>query len=530
MILTRFNFRQPDYVKVFKFRTKLLAKIKSSKVNTKLAKDYYKNNIAEFISTFGMTYEPRNPERGLPSIIPFILFEKQSEWVNWIIHNWKNQLPGITEKTRDMGMSWLSISLAVSLCLFNDGLVIGFGSRKAEYVDKRGDMKALFPKMRFFIENLPKVFTKGIKLTRDATYMIINFPNGSQIIGESGDNIGRGARASIYFVDEAAFLERPFLVDASLSATTNCRQDISTPNGNANSFAIRRKSGKIKVFTFHWRNDPRKDEAWYLKMKYELDPVTVAQEIDIDYAASVEGVIIPSLWVQAAVDAHIKLGIEPSGIRKGAWDVADEGKDSNAFCGRHGILINHISEWSGVNGDILQSAHKVFNLCDEYEIKTFIYDADGLGAAAKGDSRQINANRPGNPIKVISFRGSAEVQDPTGELIKGRTNKDLFANAKAQAWWMLRIKFQNTYRALNEGLKVNPEDIISISSKLPLLVKLTSELSQPTFEVNNNGKILVNKKPDGTKSPNLADAVMMAFALVQNNMKVNPAVRSRLMR
>ena len=210
MILTRFNFRQPDYVKVFKFRTKLLAKIKSSKVNTKLAKDYYKNNIAEFISTFGMTYEPRNPERGLPSIIPFILFEKQSEWVNWIIHNWKNQLPGITEKTRDMGMSWLSISLAVSLCLFNDGLVIGFGSRKAEYVDKRGDMKALFPKMRFFIENLPKVFTKGIKLTRDATYMIINFPNGSQIIGESGDNIGRGARASIYFVDEAAFLERPF--------------------------------------------------------------------------------------------------------------------------------------------------------------------------------------------------------------------------------------------------------------------------------------------------------------------------------
>jgi hypothetical protein len=33
----------------------------------------------------------------------------------------------------------------------------------------------------------------------------------------------------------------------------------------------------------------------------------LAQEVDIDYAASVEGVLIPSAWVQAAVDAHIKL-------------------------------------------------------------------------------------------------------------------------------------------------------------------------------------------------------------------------------
>ncbi|MDP1260138.1 TerL protein, partial [Klebsiella quasipneumoniae] len=88
-------------------------------------------------------------------------------------------------------------------------------------------------------------------------------------------------------VDESAFLERPELVDASLSATTNCRQDISTPNGNANSFAIRRHSGKIKVFTFHWRDDPRKSQDWYEKQVELLDPVTVAQEIDIDYNASV---------------------------------------------------------------------------------------------------------------------------------------------------------------------------------------------------------------------------------------------------
>jgi hypothetical protein len=41
----------------------------------------------------------------------------------------------------------------------------------------------------------------------------------------------------------------------------------------------------------------------------------LAQEVDIDYAASVEGVLIPSVWVQAAIDAHLKLNIEPTGDR-----------------------------------------------------------------------------------------------------------------------------------------------------------------------------------------------------------------------
>jgi hypothetical protein len=35
--------------------------------------------------------------------------------------------------------------------------------------------------------------------------------------------------------------------------------------------------------------------------------------------------------VQAAVDAHIKLGIQPSGQRLGAMDIADEGKIKTAF-------------------------------------------------------------------------------------------------------------------------------------------------------------------------------------------------------
>jgi hypothetical protein len=35
-----------------------------------------------------------------------------------------------------------------------------------------------------------------------------------------------------------------------------------------------------------------------------------AQEVDRDYAASVDRVIIPAKWLKAAIDAHIRLGFE----------------------------------------------------------------------------------------------------------------------------------------------------------------------------------------------------------------------------
>ena len=194
------------------------------------------------------------------------------------------------------------MSLACTLCLFYYGVVIGFGSRKEEYVDKIGEPRSLFYKGRLFMRCLPPEFRGGWNEKKHAPHMRILFPDtGSHIGGEAGANIGRGDRTSIYFVDEAAHLEHPEAIEASLSSTTNCRQDISSVNGLDNPFAFKRHSGKIKVFTFHWRDDPRKDKAWHDKKAAELDPVTLAQEIDIDYAASVENVVIPwaCVWLQS---------------------------------------------------------------------------------------------------------------------------------------------------------------------------------------------------------------------------------------
>lgn len=517
-----FDFKNPDYNQVFEWRMERLQRIRQNPESLPVLKAFYRDNPAQFIIDWGMTVDPRNVERGLPARIPFLLFPKQEEWIEWFVERWRNAEPGITEKTRDMGMSWLTVGMASSLCLFNRGVFAGFGSRKEEYVDKIGSPKSLFDKARNFISLLPVEFRGGWSIKQHAPHMRILFPETeSAMTGEAGDGIGRGDRTSFYIVDESAFLERPYLVDASLSATTNCRQDVSTPNGMANSFAERRHSGKIKVFTFHWRDDPRKDDAWYAKQVEELDPVTVAQEIDINYSASVEGVLIPSAWVQAAIDAHVELGIKPTGQRMGALDVADEGKDTNAFTVRHGFLLEDVDEWSGKGDDIFGTVQKAFSICDKQNLELFRFDSDGLGAGARGDARVINEQRKATRQRQITatpFRGSGSPANPEAEAVKGeygqngRLNKDFFANAKAQGWWRLRTLFQNTYRAVKEGMDYNPDEIISISGSLAKKNKLIVELSQPTYSVNGVGKIVVDKKPDGTKSPNLADSVMIAYA------------------
>jgi hypothetical protein len=103
-----------------------------------------------------------------------------------------------------MGLSWTSIGLACSLCLFNKEMVIGFGSRKEEYVDST-DPKALFWKARKFVEMLPVEF-RGPGRKKHAPYMRVEFPEtGAVIKGEAGDNIGRGDRTTLYFVDERHF-------------------------------------------------------------------------------------------------------------------------------------------------------------------------------------------------------------------------------------------------------------------------------------------------------------------------------------
>ena len=498
-----------------------------------------RNDPVHWFNHWIWTYDPRGMPFGLPANIPFVLRPGQVDLVNWLLERESTQTHGLIEKSRDEGMSYVVLGFYLHRWLFVEGFAGGVGSRKEDLVDKKGDPKTLLHKFRDMFSKMPNWMKPKsfVEKVHDNYMRIINPDNGATVTGEAGDNIGRGGRTTMYFLDEWAFVERQEAVDAAISQNTNVHIKGSTPNGIGDKFHQDRFSGRYAVFTMAWRDNPDKNwtvtfngkliHPWYEKQLATLDDIVLAQEVDIDYAASVEGVLIPSAWVQAAVDSHLKLGIQLSGERMGALDVADEGKDKNSFAERHGIVLQYLETWSGVGDDIFGTTQKAIDLCLDHKLNMFYYDADGLGAGVRGDARVINEQNRTKGITEIQadpFRGSGAVHNPDHEMVEARKNIDFFANLKAQMWWSLRIRFQNTYRAI-QGMKFDPDNLISLSTQdvdKRELEQLKRELSQPTYTKNGAGKILVNKQPDGALSPNRADGVMICFSDIKGPARVRP--------
>lgn len=520
----------PDYKLIFMQRIRVAQDVANDPKKQAILKEIYKHDPIKFINDWCVTYDPRNrPPK--PKVMPFLLFGRQVEFINFLLSCYRDKENGLCEKARDIGATWLCCAFSVWLWLFHPESAIGWGSRKEEYVDKKGDPKAVFPKIRQILQYLPKWLMPVGYLSREhATYMkIINPENGSVITGEAGDNIGRGGRTSIFFKDESAHYEHPELIEAALGDNTDVQIDISSVNGTGNVFYRKRQAGvvwhpdeepednKTRVFVFDWRDHPAKTQSWYDKRRSRAEEEGLLhvfkQEVDRDYSGAVDRVIIPQEWVQAAVDAHVKLGIEFTGAKYAMQDVADGGGDKNAFVARHGVICNYAKHWGGEAG---QAAEIAVPLCSEMGIKELYYDSIGVGVGFK---TQINTmkTRDNWPkgLRVHPWDAGASPIDPDKPSIpndrESPTNKDQYANLKAQSWFRVRARFYKTYRAITYGEIYPHDELISISSKMGNLHELCRELSQATIKDNGEGKTLVDKKPSGTISPNLADAFIACY-------------------
>jgi hypothetical protein len=485
---------------------------------------YYAAHLADFISDHGMCVDPRQVAKGKHALMPLRLWPKQRELVEWMLERWQRGEPGVVVKSRDVGASVVSMALLASLCIFRTNFAAGIASATEVKLDRSGDPDTLFHKMREFLRYLPPEFSGGYSQDKSSAYLRVNFPaTGSSITGEAGDQTGRGSRKSLVLVDESAHFERPKLIDASLAATTDCRIDLSSVNGVGNSFYERAHNPSVPRFDLTWRDDPRKDDAWYAAKVATMDPVIVAQEIDCNFAAAVEGVVIPAAWVQAAIGLHERLGIKPTGVRLAALDVADRGGDKNAFAVRHGVLLEHVESWSGANSDIYGTTARAFRLCDDHNLSAFDFDCDGLGAGVRGDARVLNEKRE-TPINVTEYRGSASPMFPDRLVPRTkRKNEDYYSNRKAQAWWHCRMLFQESFKA-SRGEPFDREAFISINPKIPELSRLIAELSQATVTQSATGKLQIDKLGEGERSPNLADAIVIAYAPRKMPMKISPSV------
>lgn len=525
----------PVYRDVYRWRYLRLTEFEANPKLVGMAKAYYARHPVEFICHWCDTYDPRNAGRGGLAYMPFILFERQAELIEFLLACLEAEENGLVEKARDMGATWLSVALSVWLWLFRPGASVGWGSRKEQLVDKIGDPDSIFEKIRLLVKRLPPEFMpRGFSERDHMTYMkLINPENDSTITGEVGDNIGRGGRKLIYFKDESAHYARPELIEAALGDNTRVQIDISSVNGLGNIFHRRREAGvewhggpaikgSVNVFIMDWRDHPAKDQDWYDARRKRAEAEGLlhlfAQEVDRDYGASVEGVIIKPEWVAAAIDADKKLGLEATGPNIGALDVGDEGLDKNALAIRRGPCLLEGSAWP--KGDTGQTTRRAVADCSEYQAVTLMYDSIGVGAGVKAEVNRLTAdNKMPKNIKFVPWNAGAGPLFPEARLIPGDPqsprNKDYFANLKAQGWFHLAQRFERTYRAVTEGIKYDPDDLISLPSTLRNLNQIRKELSQPTRGLTTAMKMMVNKTPEGTHSPNLGDAIMMAYWPIQ---------------
>jgi len=228
--------------------------------------------------------------------------------------------------------------------------------------------------------------------------------------------------------------------------------------------------------------------------------------------------VIKRSWIEAAIDAHYKLGFAAEGRKVIGYDVADSGQDKCANVFAHGSVAFWCEEWKAREDELLKSCSRTWGNARKYEAE-IVYDSIGVGASAGAKFDELNQVGEGK-ISYRKFNSGGAVHEPEKYYAQDRMtkvkNKDFFSNIKAQAWWSLADRFRNTYDAVRNGTEYPVDELISISSEMPQLEKLKTELSTPKRDFDQNGRVKVESKKDLAKreiaSPNLADAFVMCYA------------------
>jgi hypothetical protein len=490
----------------------------------------------DFINRFVFTYDPRKQEQN----IPFELFPKQEELIRWLWKLYIDKDKGAIDKARDVGATWCFLAFSVWMFLFQNRS-INLYSYKADAVDRKGDMNSLFGKVNFILKYLPAEMIKGVI----STYMLIRRGDAA-ISGLCGDE-PRGGRASVLLKDESAFYEQAEKVEAALSEFADCIIDVSTHAGTNTIFYNKVTSGAIPIFIFEWLDNPLHTKELYDKKKAIAQAEGMlhvfAREIDRNPMASIENVVFPNEYVISVR----KCDYVETGLRRAGLDIADEGQDTNALCVMDGNELFYLDEWS--NLDVVETAKKAFWKCVELEVEVMQYDCIGLGAGTKGiirdlqDPFKVKQKEINSKLKELKEDQKEEIEKLTKELkrvniianmkIKGfnagsrplnpdgieygdKTNKELFENIKAQVCFKLRTMFMNTHKYMNNE-DHDKRKILSFKnfSDNILFNKFVREISQPQHKLSLSGKIIIDKKPKGAKSPNLFDSLQICLADVE---------------
>lgn len=514
-------------------------------------------DIFYWFKWYAWTYDPRNPLEmpPLPALLPFDLYPRQVEMINWLFEMMRIREDGCIKKSRGIGFTWLAGAFAWWHWRFRPGYKFTFGSRKTEYVDRLGDPDSIFEKIRLMYKQLPKwMLPRGFSTHGHDNHMLFQNPeNGNTIRGEGGEEMGRGGRSTMYILDEAAKLEHADRVDAATSANADCRIWGSTINPHNENNLFQRKYTSFppnRVFVFHYSAYPRYTPEWATRKKRSVTEENWMAEYEIDDSYTVEDICIPRSWVQASkqiralINQKIELReqsiVEANALRaQGRMQEAQElqdtisrfqtlrsmepraegiaggdvggGKAHSVVVARFGPIVTKPKAWT--KPDSIDTAHKMLDYCKDFRlpkrgdawepvIKALRYDSVAIG---QGVAAVMKRNpRIGLTVTGINTGDApSETKWPDNEKAC-----DKFFNYKAEIWWTARERFKRTNEMAlwlddirdSDGEELGRqhpvEDLICIPDDPndANCVRMADQLSQVKWTRRENGRIQIEPK------------------------------------
>jgi hypothetical protein len=284
------NFLVPQEREANKrFRALLIQKAEADPEFQAVLREKCKQDDEFFFNTFAWTFDPRLAD----PVIPFILYPKQVKlitWLNYLLDKSRTEkVNGLIDKPRDVGATFTVMTWILKKFIFEE-FSARVGSRKEDYVDKRGEQDTLFFKFDFTWERLPHwLLTEPISR---ASMLLTKGTN--NISGESANpNFGRGGRKTITVFDEHAFWEWARSSWESAGESTNFRLSMSTPpeTGRDSHFykLLTGQMGSVEKFEFDWTDVPTRDQQWMLKQRETKSEEELAREVLKSYEGTLEG-------------------------------------------------------------------------------------------------------------------------------------------------------------------------------------------------------------------------------------------------
>jgi len=164
---------------------------------------------------------------------PFIPWPSQQQVISDVVDHIRNGDDIVWAKSREMGASWLLLSISLWGWLYHGWSVL-ICSRTEDLVDRAGDLDSLFPRIDSMIERLPSCLLpcereRIMPGGKNRRHMVLTHPEGHSIVGQATtEHIGRGGRRTVVIFDEAAAQDKLEAAWRSAADTTPCRIAVST--------------------------------------------------------------------------------------------------------------------------------------------------------------------------------------------------------------------------------------------------------------------------------------------------------------